>query len=188
VGDAGIDAQASLLETDAAGRPAALEAPQRRHIDSGSDGKNRLRKAGPQRHRRGRGATLGGDLKASGYSFGNARHRIYILFLIFLHVFHPISPDRSPSGCPLGDLGPRIRWLHWHARVLGLGQSSAECCCAIWKASTAVCRKQMRNDVDSEVEGAGDSAMGMCRGRNSMKEDVFVTYVGRSKQVRPQMQ
>jgi hypothetical protein len=46
----------------------------------------------------------------------------------------------------------------------------------------------MRNDVDSEVEGAGDSAMGMCRGRNSMKEDVFVTYVGRSKQVRPQMQ
>jgi hypothetical protein len=29
----------------------------------------------------------------------------------------------------------------------------------------------MRNDVDSELEGAGDSAMGMCRGRNSMKSD-----------------
>ena len=29
----------------------------------------------------------------------------------------------------------------------------------------------MRNDVDSELEGAGESAMGMCRGRNSMKSD-----------------
>jgi hypothetical protein len=114
---------------------------------------------------------LGALSKASGYSSGNARHRIYIFFLGFLHVFHPISGDRSPSGRPLGDLGPQIRGPHCHATVLGLGQSSAECCCAIWKASTAVCRKQMRNDVDSELEGAGDNAMGMCRGRNNMKSD-----------------
>jgi hypothetical protein len=69
VGDAGIDAQASLLESDAAGRPAALEAPQRRHIDSGSDGNTRLRRAGPQRHRRGRGAALGSAVKSERLQF-----------------------------------------------------------------------------------------------------------------------
>jgi hypothetical protein len=51
-------------------------------------------------------------------------------------------------------------------------QMSAECCYAIWKASPVVCRRQMGNDMERELEGVGDSAtMGICRPRNNMKGD-----------------
>ncbi len=98
---------------------------------------------------------LGALSKVSGYSFGDARRTIYLLISCFSHEYSPIIGDRSTFGRPLGDLGPRIRWLISHATVLGLGQISAECCCAIWKASTAISRKQISNDVDREREKRG---------------------------------
>ncbi len=112
-------------------------------------------------------------LRASGSSYANARCRTYIGFFQFLAYVSSYFGDRSPSSRALGALGPRITWLDWHATVMALGQNAAECCYVMWKASNVVCRKQMRNDMDRELEeGAGDSAtMGMCRVRNNMKSD-----------------
>lgn len=93
----------------------------------------------------------------NGFSFGDARRTIYLIFSSFSHEDTPIVGDTLTSGRPLGDLGPRIRGLDWHATVLGLGQISAECCYAIWKASPVVFQKQIRNDVERDREkGVGD--------------------------------